>query len=175
VPHTGALRVVYAGGISADRGVRSLLARAAALEGVQVTALTTSSSPLPEGVLRPPAVDRGELPEALAQHDVGLVPLDPSRANHAVAAPNKLFDYLAGGLAVVGPPVRELLALAVRRGAGRAVHGGAWSEVLAALRDDRPALETMRRCAHAAALGLDDASQRAELRAIWMRAIAGRR
>jgi glycogen synthase len=108
------LRAVYQGAVGHGRSLDDLLDAAAAIEGVALTlrlagvhfeslrelvdrrGLASSVT-----VLEP--VDPGELVDALTDFDVGVIVTRPLTRNDELAAPNKLFEYLMAGLAVVVP------------------------------------------------------------------------
>jgi glycosyltransferase involved in cell wall biosynthesis len=51
-----------------------------------------------------PAVAPSEIVAAIAQYDIGLFPLPPKNYNYLITLPNKLFEFMAAGLAVcIGP------------------------------------------------------------------------
>ncbi len=77
-------------------------------------------------------------PEALLSHtaqaDVGVSLLEDSCDNHRLALPNKLFEYLAGGLPIVVSDLPEAAELVRGRGIGRCADPGDSESVAAALR-----------------------------------------
>jgi glycosyltransferase involved in cell wall biosynthesis len=56
--------------------------------------------------------------EALSGFDVGLIFDRPQTRNSALSTPNKLFEYLMAGLAVVAPYLETLGPLVVGEGVG---------------------------------------------------------
>ena len=57
-------------------------------------------------------VDMKDLVSSLDGFDVGLVPYKPTLLNHIYASPNKLFEYMMAGMAVIGsdlPVIREVI------------------------------------------------------------------
>ena len=58
------------------------------------------------------------LVQALAAFDVGIVIDRPVALNNALGFPNKLFEYLMAGLAVVVPNLRTMGAFVEREGVG---------------------------------------------------------
>lgn len=66
----------------------------------------------PDRVGFPDPVPPGRIVDALRPYDMGLYLLDSNMFNHAMAMPNKFFDFLAAGLAVCigpSPAMRELV------------------------------------------------------------------
>jgi glycosyltransferase involved in cell wall biosynthesis len=80
-------------------------------------------------------IERDELPEILAQFDVGLV-LYPVRRgqdnNSLMAAPNKLYEYLAAGLAIVASD-NETMRFVAEEGLGWNIRGDSLEETAAFL------------------------------------------
>lgn len=52
-----------------------------------------------------PTVD---LPETLAQYDVGLIPFTATSRQKRFAEPNKLYQYVSAGLAVASTPLEQI-------------------------------------------------------------------
>ncbi|MEA3502909.1 MAG: glycosyltransferase, partial [Actinomycetota bacterium] len=67
----------------------------------------TSRSPMPANVRFLGLMPLTELPPYLQHFDVGLVPFKVSDETHAVS-PLKVYEYLASGVPVAAPPLREL-------------------------------------------------------------------
>ena len=65
-----------------------------------------------------PAVALEELLDHTAEADVGMTLLQDTCLNHRLALPNKLFEYLAAGLPVIGADLPEVRALVERHGVG---------------------------------------------------------
>ncbi|MDP2401320.1 MAG: glycosyltransferase, partial [Actinomycetota bacterium] len=67
---------------------------------------------LQEKVRFVPACEPSGVARCAAQYDVGVICHLPVSLNHRLAAPNKLFDYMAGGLAIAGsdlPVISQIL------------------------------------------------------------------
>jgi glycosyltransferase involved in cell wall biosynthesis len=65
-------------------------------------------------------VERDQLPEVLARSDIGIVlyPVRPGQDNNSLmAAPNKLYEYLAAGLAILASD-NETMQFVAREGLG---------------------------------------------------------
>lgn len=65
-----------------------------------------------------PFVPYDQLASIIADADVGLITSDTANPNGAVALPNRLFDYLTGGLPVIAPPMPDVVALLDKHGFG---------------------------------------------------------
>jgi glycosyltransferase involved in cell wall biosynthesis len=85
-------------------------------------------------------VERDKLPEALAQFDVGVV-LYPVRLgqdnNSLMAAPNKLYEYLAAGLAILASD-NETMKFVAEEGLGWNIHGASLEKTAEFLNGLRP-------------------------------------
>jgi glycogen(starch) synthase len=113
----GPLRVVYQGAMAASRPVEDLLAAAEVAEAASVT-IRVANADL--AALRAEVQRRGlagrvqiadpvsptELVEALAGEDVGVILNRPVSLNDELVFPNKLFEYMMAGLAIVAPRLR---------------------------------------------------------------------
>jgi glycogen(starch) synthase len=142
VPHDGPLRVVYQGAMGPGRYLDDLLDAAVAAPGIELT-LRVAGSDLDalradvrkrglDGrvrVVEPVAPD--VLVESLVGFDVGLVINRPVTLNDELVLPNKLFEYLMAGLAVVVPNLRALAP--VVDGVGLTYPPGETSALAAAL------------------------------------------
>jgi glycosyltransferase involved in cell wall biosynthesis len=105
---------------------------------------------------------------ALAPFDIGLVIDRPETDNARFALPNKLFEYMMAGLAVVVPNVPAMARLVETEGIGRTYEPGRLGQVLSELAADRPAVEEMRRRARRAAVERYNAeAQRPVLYEAW--------
>lgn len=122
---TGALRAVYVGAISRIRGSEEMIRLCADLGPAHQFSLTLAGTVEPESHLEElrslpgwqcvdyrGRIDHAQIPEVLAQADVGLALLHPV-PNYVVSYPTKVFEYIAAGLAVVAsdfPFWRELFS-----------------------------------------------------------------
>lgn len=70
------------------------------------------------GISFPDPVPPGQLPEVLAEHDIGVFVLPPVTFNYEYSLPNKFFDYVQARLAIVVGPSPEMAALVRRYGMG---------------------------------------------------------
>jgi glycosyltransferase involved in cell wall biosynthesis len=116
------LRVVYQGAVGPGRDIGDLFAAAAAAPNVHFSVRLAGAdrSELERrverlglesrvAILEP--VDASVLVSALAGFDVGLIINRPVTRNDELVLPNKLFEYLMAGLAVVTPRLPSLAAL----------------------------------------------------------------
>jgi glycosyltransferase involved in cell wall biosynthesis len=125
-PHSGPCRLLYHGGLIPGRNVLSFpswIARAHERFGCTLTVL--GFGPLRDAlaeaiarahaqtvcILRDP-VPPATLMEFSSDYDIGLIPFEGDTLNNQLCLPNKLFEYLAAGLAIVSNA--ELLEVAER-------------------------------------------------------------
>ncbi|MGR3484437.1 MAG: glycosyltransferase [Paracoccaceae bacterium] len=97
-----------------------------------------------------PFVPYGELASTVADADIGLMTGDVANPNWAVSLPNRTFDYLAGGLPVVAPPIPDVAELLDRHGFGvhlAEVSGDAWAAALHEVIDNLDAYKAAARAA----------------------------
>jgi glycosyltransferase involved in cell wall biosynthesis len=160
------MRVVYQGAMGPGRLVDDLFDAATSLHGVE---LTLRVAGIPPATLESKALARGldgmirvlppvppvELIQALAPFEVGLIINRPVTRNDELVFPNKLFEYMMAGLAVVAPRLPELTRLIDGERVGLTFEPGDPHDLARALNElasDRPRLETMRRRARELAL-----------------------
>lgn len=177
----GPLRVVYQGGLGPGRTLEDLLAAAGA-DGTELTIRIRMADP--EALRR--EIDRRALTgrvrvaepvpparalESLAEFDVGLIFDRPRTRNSELSAPNKFYEYLMAGLAVVAPELETLGPIVRNEGVGRTYDARSPEELpraLAELARDRPAVEEMKRRARGLALERLNAEVAADtLAAAW--------
>jgi glycosyltransferase involved in cell wall biosynthesis len=175
------LRVVYQGGLGPGRRLDDLL-DAARTNGTELTIRIRMADP--EALRR--AVDRRGLAdrvhvvdpvpperalESLTEFDVGLIFDRPRTRNSDLSAPNKFFEYLMAGLAVVVPELETLGPLVRAEGVGRTYDPRtpeALPRLLEELARDREAVAEMKRKARALALDRLNAETAADaLAAAW--------
>ncbi|WP_139722523.1 glycosyltransferase family 4 protein [Serinicoccus chungangensis] len=63
-----------------------------------------------------------ELPGLLMDADLGIIMLDPGNANHSVALPNRVFDFVTSVLPFVAPPLPEFEAFVTEHRCGSITH-----------------------------------------------------
>jgi glycosyltransferase involved in cell wall biosynthesis len=117
-PHTP-VEVLYHGGLSRDRGLEELIEAAASFENA---VLVVRGSGQLEGELKARVADRGiwnrvrfeppvpmnDVVLAASSSDIGVIPYKPVCLNNRCAMPNKLFEYLAAGLAIAASDLPEI-------------------------------------------------------------------
>ena len=143
----GEIRLLYLGRYNAERGLLEML-RAMPMVGRHVVLCLQGDGPLRatlEGEARLlgvadrvrflPAVAPDRLVGAMGGYAIGIVPYLPTSLNNYLCTPNKLFEYLMGGLAVVASDLPELRTVVAGEGLGllyapgdptdlaRAIHG----------------------------------------------------
>jgi glycosyltransferase involved in cell wall biosynthesis len=180
-PSDGLLRVVYQGGLGPGRPLEDLL-DAASAEGVELTIRIRMADPdeLRATVARRGLGDRvhvadpvppAQVLEALGDFDVGLIFDRPGTRNSALSTPNKFFEYLMAGLAVVAPHLETLGPLVLDEGIGATYdpdRPAALRPTLEELARDPERVAAMRRRARELALGRLNAEAAADtLAAAW--------
>ena len=174
----GPLRVVYQGAMGLSRPLEDLLRAAEAAEGVELTIRVTNAD---LGALRAEVSRRGleslvrvadpveptALVQALTEFEVGLVINRPLTRNDELVFPNKVFEYLMAGLAVVVPRLPGLVPLVEGERIGLTYEPGrpkALGAALSELARDRARLAELRARARRLALERFNAeAQRAPL------------
>lgn len=154
----GPLRVIYQGMLNPHRGLHEAIDAVAGVPGVDLAirgpgalrdALQRQVDALGVGdrVTILPPVPMSDLVSALDGFDVGLVPYQPVGMNNILCSPNKLFEYMAAGLAVVCsdlPVLREVVAQAEVGLLYDPRSSGQLIEVLQRLAGDRDLLTRLR-------------------------------
>ena len=181
-PAEGApLAVVYQGAMGPGRPLEDLLVAAEHAPGAHFTLRIASSDP---ALLRSEVERRGldnvevvepvppdRLVEALAGFEVGLVINRPVTQNDALVFPNKLFEYLMAGLAVVAPRLPGLAPVVDGEGVGVTFEPGRPEELgaaLTALSGDRDRVVELRRRARQLAVERYNAEAQADaLVSLW--------
>src|SRR5919202_1342231 len=169
----GPLRAIYQGAMGPGRPLEDLLVAAEHAPEVELTlrvagadpdALRAAARHLPNVVVAEP-VPPDRLVEALAGFHVGLIINRPLTRNDELVFPNKLFEYLMAGLAVVVPRLPGMTPLVQGESVGLTYEPGRPEELgraLAALAGDRERLEGMRRRARGLALARYNAEAQRE-------------
>jgi glycosyltransferase involved in cell wall biosynthesis len=119
----GPLLALYQGAMGPGRQLEDLVVAARHANGVRLTARVPGAPDL-DGVERAQPVEPDELVEAAAAFHVGLVINRPLTRNDELVLPNKLFEYLMAGLAVVVPRLPGLMPLVERGGSASPTHLG---------------------------------------------------
>ncbi len=176
-PHEPPLRAIYQAGAGSGRRLEDLFEAAAATDGVHITLRVTrvdldelrnevSRRGLEDRVTVADPVSPEHLVQELAHFDVGIVIDRPVALNNALGFPNKLFEYLMAGLAVVVPNLRTMGAFVEREGVGLVFEAGrpeSLAETLTRLAADRQQVLTFRERARAAALERYNAEVQGEM------------
>jgi glycosyltransferase involved in cell wall biosynthesis len=174
--HDPPLRAIYQAGAGPGRRLEDLLDAAELADGVHITLRVTrvdleqlkddvSRRGLTARVAVADPVAPGDLVVELAAYDVGLVIDRPETRNNELGFPNKLFEYLMGGLAVVVPRLPTMGAFVEREGLGLVFEAGrpdSLAGVLAQLAADPEQLFAFRERARAAALDRYNANVQGE-------------
>lgn len=111
--------VLYQGGFSPNRGLRTLVLSAHGLERGTIVLMgwgrleaelreLIAGERLGDRVRIVDPVPPGEVIAAAARASVGVIPYEPIGLNNTLCCPNKLFDYLAAGLPVAASRLPEL-------------------------------------------------------------------
>ena len=163
-PPSGPLHAVYQGGFGTGRPLDDLLQAVRKASHVRLTLrVSHSTSALLARELPHDLVDRidvrdpvppDEVIEALYGHHVGLLFDRPITRNAELSAPNKLYEYLMAGLAVVAPDIPGLRWIAAEQLGVLFTPGspGALADALSELADDRDRLARLRANARRAAV-----------------------
>ena len=123
------VRMLYQGKVQAFRGLEQLVLACKYIENVELT--VSGEGPLTErltllakteGLSDKVRVTGKYLPdEALSiitEHDIGVLPLDPSTVSITYSSPNKLFDYAMGGLAIAANDLPFIKQVVMENGMG---------------------------------------------------------
>jgi glycosyltransferase involved in cell wall biosynthesis len=126
-----------------------------------------------------PAVPLASLLATTAEADVGVTLLQDTCENHRLALPNKLFEYLAAGVPVVGSDLPEVARIIQDHGVGVTVaqnDAGAVADGIAAVLDESRSSQHLRRRVSAAADALGWDNERARLTGLyaWLAAAPSR-
>jgi glycogen(starch) synthase len=181
-PRNGPLRVIYQGAMGPGRPLDDLLVAASHAQGAELTlrvvgvdehALRQETERLgvAERVHVAEPVSPTKLVQALQGFDVGVIINRPVTRNDELVFPNKLFEYLMAGLAVVVPRLPGLTPLVEGEQLGLTYEPGRpelLGAALAELAADPERVTAMRRRARALALDrLNAEAQRGALAAVW--------
>lgn len=174
-------RALYQGVYARDRGLEAVVDAARLVPEIEIA--LRGFGPL-EAELRARARDSvtflapaepDDLVNALSGAQIGLVPYLPTTLNNTLCMPNKLFEYLAGGLAVAASDLPELRRVVAGVEAGEVFAPGEPVEIARALRalaDPNRLADAQAHAAAAAAGRFAWDSQATILRNIYERACA---
>jgi glycosyltransferase involved in cell wall biosynthesis len=179
-PEPGPLRAVYQGAFGTGRPLSDLLEALRQAPNVHLTLRVNRSSAtliereLPRDVAArvyvADPVAPYEVVGALHGHHVGLLFDRPITLNAELTAPNKLFEYLMAGLAIVAPAMRGLRWIAEEELGVlyEPASASSLAEALESLVADRDRLQALRTNARRAAVERYNAeAQRATLARVW--------
>lgn len=155
-PSDGPLRAIYQGAFGPGRTLDDLIAAARRAPSVALTLRVPRTSPdelrtalvghaVPNVDVEDPVGPDAVVP-ALAGFDVGILFDRPLTRNAELGLPNKLFEYLMAGLAVVAPRLEGFASIVDDAGVGVTVPPGrpeAVGEELERLAHDRAAVRAM--------------------------------
>ena len=135
----GPLLALYQGAMGPGRRLEDLVVAAQHADGVRLVARVPGAPDL-DGVERAEPIEPDALVEAAAPFHVGLVINRPVTRNDELVLPNKLFEYVMAGLAVVVPRLPGLAPIIEAEGIGLTYEPGQPEQLGAALtelaRDD---------------------------------------
>jgi glycosyltransferase involved in cell wall biosynthesis len=161
--------LLYIGRIGQKRGIELLLKAFIRLNDPGLYLIFLGSNALPSWMevdVPPHALPRilfhSPVPPrqvvALARDaDIGVHPILGSSESHRLSLPNKIFEYIQAGLAVLVTDLPEMSALVETRKVGRVFQDGDEDDLTRKISDmikDRPLLETMREAARHASTDL---------------------
>lgn len=169
----GPLRAVYHGSFGTGRPPELLLEALRAARNVRLTLMVVRLDPdelsrlvaaagLADRVEVVAPVPPDEVGAALRRFEVGIVFDRPQTLNGELSLPNKLFEYLMAGLAVVVPPLPALRPIVEEGDAGLVFEPGRLGEALERLAADRDGLARMRAQARRLAVERFNAEGQAE-------------
>lgn len=148
------IRLVHHGGFSRSRNPEVLVDAAALLgEGYELTFYLVGNVPedfverarhkLGKRVHFQKPVPPQKIPFEMNQHDIGLHLLPMTSENHALAMPNKLFEFVQARLAVVVSPTPAIAEFVESSGVGKVTNGFEASDFAKTIREIDP--ETLAR------------------------------
>ncbi len=163
-PAARPVRVVHSGNANPNRGIEVMIEAAAGLDGVLLDLylvpaprsgaylgrLKAAADAAPNVRVLDP-VPMAQVVPTMESYDVGLYALQPTSFNNLHALPNKFFDFVQAGLAVVIGPSPDMAALVDQHDLGVVTTGFGRDDVRAALAALEPAaVDTWRAHARAA-------------------------
>jgi glycosyltransferase involved in cell wall biosynthesis len=150
--------VLYQGGFAPNRGLEELVAAARYFDGGVLVLMGSGKieeelralierERLAEQVLIHPAVPSHEVIPYAAGAEIGVIPYKGVGLNNYYTTPNKLFDYMAAGVAVAGSRFPEIVRFVEGLGIGVTFNPESPLEIAYSINyvlDDRSILEHMR-------------------------------
>jgi len=159
-PAAAPVRLIYQGGLTAARGIDMLVRAMKAVRGKAVLSLQgfgadeqrlkdlVEELALADTVHFIDPVPPDQVVTAAHEHDVGVVIYKAQTLNDRLAAPNKLLDYLGGGIAVLGVRLPMIEEIVTREQCGALFEPEDETDLARALQDvvsDAEALDRMKR------------------------------
>lgn len=152
------LRVIYQGVLSAGRGLPELLEAVARVPEVNLTIMGAGvlADSLRKRAAMPDLIGRAAVIDPVAPQrvvpiarsaEVGVIPFQPTTLNNRWASPNKLFEYLHAGLAIISTDLPFISQVLDETGAGLTVPPGdieGWAAQLRGLATDPALLDRLR-------------------------------
>jgi glycosyltransferase involved in cell wall biosynthesis len=160
------VRVLYQGKVQAFRGIENLILAFRSLEGAVLTVSgdgpylekfrhLARAEHLEEKVRFTGRYEPSETLSIVREHEIGVLPFGTATVSITYSSPNKLFDYMMGGLAILASDLPFLRSVVEGERAGMLLPGNGPEEIAEALRGliERPGLiASFRRNARSAAL-----------------------
>lgn len=158
----GYINVIYQGVYVVERGLEELIQSFAFLDDKYRLYLRGYESVLGyEDSLKKIVSDNGlesrvtflepvsmvDMVKSIDNYDIGVVPYIPTNLNQLYASPNKTFEYMMGGLAIVVSDIPELNRFVVNNGVGLNFNPGDISDIARAIKeigDNRDAMSKMK-------------------------------
>lgn len=152
------MKIIYQGALSAGRGLPELLDAVARVPDASVAMMGCGALAglLRERAARDDVSGRAFVLDAVSPErvvpiarsaDVGVIPFQPTTLNNRLASPNKLFEYMHAGLAIVATDLPFIAQVLEETGAGVTVPPAdvdGWARRIACLARDRDALDRLR-------------------------------
>ena len=156
--------VLYQGGFAPNRGLEELVAAARYFDGGVLVLMgkgkiedelreLISRQRLEEQVLLHPAVPQDEVIAYASGAEIGVIPYKGVGLNNYYTTPNKLFDYMAAGVAIAGSRFPEIVRFVEGLGIGVTFDPESPRDIAYSINyvlDDRSILDEMRAKARAA-------------------------
>ena len=172
-PVHGPLRLVHSGNATPGRALEITMRAVARADAdvvltmhlmpndeLYLAGLQTLADELGDKVVIRPPVPHSDLLDTLNAHDVGVFVLPPNSTNHALALPNKFFDFVQARLAVLVGPTPAMAELVDRHGLGFVAEGFTEEDIVTAVEALDPArVEAGKRASDAAARELSAETQ----------------
>ena len=177
------LSVIYQGALSLGRGLPELLEAVARTPEVNLTIMGAGvlDAALRARAAQPDLIGRVVVLDPVAPQrvvpiarsaDVGVIPFQPTTLNNRLASPNKLFEYMHAGLAIISTDLPFIRWVLDETGAGLTVPPGdidGWASRLRELAADPALLARLRECSAVSASRFTWDTEKQKLLAIYER------